>query len=133
MLKDKLTAMGCPLNGPATALQIASLSLRCEGKLDPTYVQIYSQFNGFRDYESHDPSFIHVWSIEEILSSELNLSEWGTYLPFADEFICADMFMFDPADALRPILKYNDRSISADSSISFWQGFVDGHYDAATR
>lgn len=127
-IRRKLERRGVSLNHPATEHDISRLSVFLKGEIDPSFINILHEFDGFLSHDGDPATMYRMWSISEIIGFEDKLVDVGQPIPIGDELIMADFFMFNIRSG-GPIFFLEKEQILAESITEFYLKLAEGHFD----
>ncbi len=120
-VKNGLIARGTLLNPGRDMSQFSGL-------IDPSYIDMYSIFDGFPKYKYDDANAIRILPFGEILDGVKTKVIMGR-LAFADFLMGSDSYTFDIENCESEIKFEINSSIVSDSYMSFWNEYLEGKYD----
>ena len=125
IIKDELEFRGLRLNLPSNDNSISCLKMKYPD-INNIYINMYKRFDGMSPGIYDDDTGVHILSISEILTFDLEDVFFKTYLPFADEFMASDFYMVNSIDPLAPVIKFNDKKVVFNNFENFIIAFLNG-------
>ncbi len=81
---DRLRARGINVADPASEAQLSKLKAVVSNDVfDALYDNIYRWFDGFSNDDFDEGSFLRVWSIERVITSNILTSEFVLFIDFS--------------------------------------------------
>lgn len=127
-LKEDLFARGTELREPASEEDIVAFELAMDVRLDRSWRELYSLFNGFKQADHR--SLIFLWGLDEMAqrnSAERDLRQ-GRSLAIGDLLIDSDFFVSDLSQEASVSLLF-EKSAAAESVIEFVLLLSSGRFD----